>query len=437
MGHGTAGTVLLSSLAMGTLTYSDNRFRTVSSAAVFAGAASLVAGETPDERSTRFAWSYGNMPDRLASPTSAVISLAQTTDGRTWLGTEDRGLFYLQRGHVSVVSNALAEAKINCLLPVRNSELWIGTSKGLLHWNGVELTRAGVPSSLLHIEVLSMIRDRDGNIWVGTSRGLLRFNTNGVFPLVRSTSAADAAVTALFEDREGNIWIGGPRGLERLRDSAFATYSVPRLESQSTGPVYAAPDGQIWFGPISGGLRRLRGGNVATVEAAGLSQDIVYSIIGNSNDLWLGRQRGGLTHIRYSDGSYVTNTYTDADGLAQNSVTAVYEGRDGTVWSGTLSGGVSALRNGHFTNYTTANGLASNTVSSITQGGDGTTWFGTPNGVSSLSKSSWHNYGVRDGLSSQDVNCLLLDSSGVLWIGTTEGLAFLNAGHVQMPKKAP
>lgn len=433
MGRGTAGAVLLSSLAMGTLTYRDNRFQTLSSAALLADAASIAHGEAPDQRSTRFSWTYGNMPDRLAAPTSAVVSMAQTADGKIWLGTQDRGLFHLAGGRISIASNELANTQINCLLPLQNSELWIGTTKGLLRWNGSKVTRENVPASLQDAEVLSMIQDRDANLWVGTTHGLLRLNARGVSSLVRHTPA----VTALFEDREGNIWIGGARGLERLRDSAFVTYSVPGLKSQSMGPLHTAPDENIWFAPIEGGLRRLKEGGAGTVEVAGFAQDVVYSIAGSGNDLWFGRQRGGLTHLRSGGGSFTTNTYTQADGLAQNSVTAVYESRDGTVWSGTLSGGISELRNGHFTNYTTTNGLASNTVSSIAEGQDGTMWFGTPNGISELAKANWRSYSARDGLSSQDVNSLLVDSTGVLWIGTTEGLAFLSAHHIQVPQKVP
>jgi hypothetical protein len=44
-----------------------------------------------------------------------------------------------------------------------------------------------------------------------------------------------------------------------------------------------------------------------------------------------------------------------------------YQGRDGTVWAGTLSGGVSALRNDRFTTYTMANGMSSNTITSIAE----------------------------------------------------------------------
>ena len=433
----TTGKAVVSSVAMGVLIYDGKQFLATSRISPCATVAESGLAVPPcDERSARLSWSYGNMPDRLATATSAVTSIAQTTDGKIWLGTRDWGLFALHGGRVSLASNELGDAKINCLLPLQNSEMWMGTSQGLLRWTGTEVTGKDVPSSLQHVEVLSMLRDRDANTWVGTTRGLLRLNSNGVSSLV-SAAAADAAVTALFEDREGNIWIGGAGGLERLRDSAFATYTVPNLKSQSMGPIYAAPDGDIWFAPIEDGLHRLHNGNRQSVETTALSEDVVYSIAGSSRDLWLGRQRGGLTHLRYVGGAFIAKTYTQADGLAQDSVSAVYESSDGRVWSGTLSGGVSELWNGHFTNYTTADGLVSNNVSSIAEGVDGTMWFGTSNGVSALSKSTWRSYGVRNGLASPDVNCLLLDSIGVLWIGTAEGLAFSSAGQVHVPRNAP
>jgi signal transduction histidine kinase len=112
-------------------------------------------------------------------------------------------------------------------------------------------------------------------------------------------------------------------------------------------------------------------------------------------------------------------------------VYAVHQSADGAVWAGTLSGGVSELRNGRFITYTTADGLASNTVTSIAESADGTMWFATPNGLSSLSKSNWRTYKARDGLPSDDQNCLYEDSHGVLWAGTSAGLAFLRSGNVE------
>ena len=299
MARGTSGAVLLSSLAAGTVTYSDNRFRSLT-----------------DQRATPFSWF-----DRLAAPTSVVISTAQTDDGKIWLGTEHRGLFYLQQGRVSSVLDVRVDTNINCLLPLQNSELWVGTTKGVLRWNGTELTLAGVPSSLRNLDVLSMLRDRDSNIWVGTSRGLFRYNANGVSLLSETTEP----VAALFEDREGSIWIGSAHGLERLRDSAFVTYSLPDLKSQSMGPLHVDSGGRTWIAPIQGGLRWLKEGKSGVVTADGIANDVVYSIAGTGNDdVWVGRQQGGLTHLRYSGNSFTAKTYTQADGLAQNRVYAVY-----------------------------------------------------------------------------------------------------------------
>ena len=428
MARGTSGAILLSTPAAGALTYSGNRFQSLSSAASFAGGARVANHDTSDERATPFSWF-----DRLASPTSLVISMVQTDDGKIWLATESRGLFYLQEGRISSVSNGRADRKINCFLPFKNSELWIGTANGLLRWNGKELTLAGVPKSVPNLDILSILRDRDSNIWIGASRGLFRYNATGISLL--NTHEATGPVTAIFEDREGNVWFGTARGLERLRDSAFVTYSLPNLKSQSTGSLHIDSGGRTWIAPIQGGLRWLKGGKSGAVTADGIANDVVYSIAGtDEDDVWVGRQQGGLTHLWYSGNSVIAKTYTQADGLPQNSVYAVYKSSDGAIWAGTLSGGVSKLKDGHLTSYTTGNGLPSNTVSSIAEGVDGTIWFGTPNGLSALTRNSWRTYTISDGLVSQDVNCLLQGRNDVLWIGTAEGLAFFSNGRLRVPQ---
>jgi ligand-binding sensor domain-containing protein/signal transduction histidine kinase len=377
----------------------------------------------------------------IAELPKLVISLVETSDGRVWLGTKDAGFYYVQDGRVSEITAGLPDRKINSLLADDSRQLWVGTDNGIVRWNGTEFSAAATSHVLDHTQGLVMIKDRDSNVWIGAPNGLTRLGARVVSSLEQqdnsSTLPSIGPVTALFEDREGNLWIGTRRGIERLRDSVFTTYSVAGgLPAEINGPVYVDEQGRTWFAPSQGGLYWLKESQVGRVANAGLDKDVIYSISGDQRDLWIGR-RGGLTQLRYRDKSFATRTYTQADGLAQNAVFAVHESRDGTVWAGTLSGGLSSFKNGAFQTYTVANGLGSNSISSMLEASDGTMWFGTPNGLNALSNGHWRTYSSREGLPPGTVNCLSEDSNGTMWVGTANGIAFLHSGAIQAPREVP
>jgi ligand-binding sensor domain-containing protein/signal transduction histidine kinase len=362
--------------------------------------------------------------------------MAETAEGKIWIGTLGDGLFLLTGRQLTKVSAGLSDRKINCVLPI-GEELWVGTDTGLYHGNSNGFRRVKLPPFLGSVQVLSILRDRDSNIWVGTARGLLRINEKGISFSEESELRGDGGINVLFEDREGNLWIGGARGLGRIRDSAFVTYSSvndPRFEHG--GPTYVDQEGRIWFAPAQGGLYVLQNGRAQPVTSIP-ARDVVYSISGRADEVWVGRQRGGLTRLRFRNGSIAGQSYTEANGLAQNSAYAVYESRDGSVWAGMLNGGVSKFKDGHFTTYTVTNGLASNTVSSILETLDGAMWFATPSGLSSFSNGQWRTYTTVEGLPSLEVNCLFEDSSGTLWSGTSAGLAFFASNRFQIPHESP
>ena len=396
-------------------------------------------GEAIFARSNRLFMYSGGKLRALASSMSnpLVISMAQTGDGKVWMGTRDAGLFYLKAGQVSSIALGLPDRKINSLLPLDDRDLWIGTDNGIVRWNGAELSRAGTPRALDHVQILGMILDHDSNIWIASAHGLSRIGAAGV-SLTEERGRPGSTVSALFEDREGSLWVGNSRGLERFRDTLFLTYDPSGISrSENYGPVYPDAQGRTWFAPSDGGLFWIQGDKTERVTNAGLGADVIYSIAGGIGDVWVARQKGGLTHLRPRGNSFTDETYTARDGLAQNGVYAVHRSRDGTVWAGTLSGGVSRFQNGRFTTYTAVNGLASNTVTAIEESSDGTMWFATPNGLSALSGDRWTVYAGRDGLPPGGLNCLLEDSAGVLWLGTGDGLAFFRSGHIQVPRDVP
>ena len=77
----------------------------------------------------------GDGVQKLGPSSPPVISMAETSDGKVWLGTLGDGLFFLMGGRATNVNAGLPDRKINSLLPI-SDELWVGTDTGLYRGNG-------------------------------------------------------------------------------------------------------------------------------------------------------------------------------------------------------------------------------------------------------------------------------------------------------------
>ncbi len=146
-------------------------------------------------------------------PSSFVITMAETPDGDTWLGTRDSGLLRFHDGKLTPIVNLLPDQKINCLLPVGLHELWIGSDNGVALWNGREITTESLPASLKRTAALSMIQDADGNVWIATATGtLLRVHGEHVVTLIEPDLRGRGSVRAVRSRRSQT-----PRSASRLR----------------------------------------------------------------------------------------------------------------------------------------------------------------------------------------------------------------------------
>jgi ligand-binding sensor domain-containing protein len=401
MSSDNSGGVLLSGLGDRTLRYSGGKFETIVQTAKIPGTA---------------------------------ISMAQTRDHRIWIGTPDNGLFRVNDGAISSVTPQLANKKINTLLAANSGGLWIGTDEGLFFWDGAQLQEANLPPLMSQLQILALAKDPQGNIWVGTNRGLIRVTAAGTVSLDQLSSRPDADVTTIYLDRDGALWFGGSRGIERLRDGMFTTYSrADGLPSDSNGPIYVDAKGRIWSAPLTGGLYWFKGTEARPITLAGLDKDIVYSISGGSGEICVGRQRGGLTVLTEKANGFTARTYTQDDGLAQNSVYSVLRTRDGSVWAGTISGGISRLKDGVFTTYSVIQGLSSDSIHSIIEGNDGSISIATPAGLDVFRNGHW----ARSALDLSNVRSIFEDAEHVLWVVTADGLAFRYFGHVEILRELP
>ena len=373
------------------------------------------------------------------SPTA----VAQAADGSFWIGTRDEGVFHFKvtRGAPEIQHlTGLPDMKINCLLPIAASTLLIGTDAGLVSVHNGRLIRE-VPPELRNIEILALASGQESDIWIGANGRLFRarvkdIEAGGIHSLGQSDLQFPA--TALFEDRGGNLWIGGPETIERYRVDGFTSYlSSAGLPCMNCGSIYVDDQENLWFAPWDGGLFRLAQGSIEPVTAAGLREDSVYSIAGSGGEVWVARKNGGVTRLRLKGGASQSSTYTQRDGLAENTVGSIYREPDGTVWAGTANGGLSRFRDGSWHTFTTRDGLPSNTISVITGNSTKQIFVGTPDGVAELKNERWVSYLTHDGLPPGAVESLLLDEAGILWIGTARGISFLRSGTIHVPVSAP
>jgi len=366
-----------------------------------------------------------------------VISLAVTRDESIWLGTRDQGLFRARHSQISKASEGLAEPKINCLFPAVDGRLWVGTDEGLYVLE-VGATKVSSVPSLRHLRILAMTQDHDNNLWIGTNHGIVRISALGAVSLDLLDRKTDYEVRAIFEDADGDIWFGGPRGIEQLRNGMFRLYSAADgLTANGGGPLYVDPKERIWFAPDSGGIFLMDNGRARRITFAGLDREVIYSISGGGDDIWVGRKRGGLSLLTDNGASFSARTFTQSDGLVQNSIYSVHRCRNGTIWAGTVSSGLSRFNGGRFTTFSDADGLPSNAVNSIVESANGTIWVATPNGLASYARERWKNYTARDGLPSTVVKALYEDSTHQLWIGGPGGLSYLSSGAIRVPANMP
>jgi signal transduction histidine kinase/ligand-binding sensor domain-containing protein len=378
---------------------------------------------------------------RMMPPSPTAIT--QGPDGSFWIGTRDTGVFHLTfitgAPEIQPVT-AMANIKVNCLLPIGDS-LLVGTDKGLLNLRSGNLVEA--EPEVGNVEILALTSGRDGDAWIGGDRRVFRvhvkdFDRRDKIRVLDSFTVRQS-VSALFEDRDGDLWIGEPDAIERYRASGFTTYlSSAGLPCTNCGAVYIDQQDRTWFAPWNGGLYLLSQGSIRTIDTAGIKTDTVYSIAGGEADeLWIARKYGGLTRLTVQGDTLQPVTYTEHEGLATDSIYAVYQAHDGTVWAGTLGGGLSRFRDGQWHTFNTADGLPSNIISAITGNAAGDLFVGTRNGLGVFKKDHWTSYTSQDGLPPAPIAGLFLDDSNILWIGTTKGISFLQSGTIRVPLGAP
>ena len=113
---------------------------------------------------------------------------------------------------------------------------------------------------------------------------------------------------------------------------------------------------------------------------------------------------------------YSRTTWTQEQGLPQDTIRAIAQTGDGYLWLGTEEG-LARFDGYEFVTFDKARAdLPSNSITALAAERGGALWIGTASGLTRFDGRRFRTYTTADGLPDNAVSSLLLDRSGALWI---------------------
>jgi ligand-binding sensor domain-containing protein/signal transduction histidine kinase len=342
----------------------------------------------------------------------AVILLATVSHSQTKDDRYSRRVWQTQDG--------LPQDTINALVQTNDGYLWIGTSGGLARFDGYRFTifdSENAPA-LREESVYSLHCARDGTLWIGTEGGgLVRYRSGSFRRFSSGEGLTNGFVRVIYEDRRANLWIGTDRGLYR-----FDADKLTRVDDQAGIPAMSVHairedrNGRLWVG--GAGLLVLSEGVPAVYRSSRSLADNSIRALAESNDgtIWVATI-GGLHRVPNGNPADVFSSRT----ILHRNTTYLYQTQDGGLWAGTYGHGLFRYGDGDPVVYRAPGLLPDNHILALLEDSEGNFWIGTQNGLLRLSRSVVSTVAAGLNGAPESIKTVYEDYDRSIWVTTLSG----------------
>ena len=331
--------------------------------------------------------------------------------------------------------------------------MWVGSEdEGLFRVQRQSIRSLSSTQGLASDGVYPVMESSAGDMWVGSwPAGLTRVHDGRITAFTRA-DGVPGLVTALAEDRAGNIWVGSHSGVRIFTHGRLKVPpGMPEADVPVVQVIHQMQDGALMFGTPKG-IYLLHGSDSRWMTTHdGLATDDVRVILEDrAGDTWVGGY-GGLTRIHQG----VTTRWTEAEGLPSNNIRAIVQDMAGDIWVGTYDGGIGWFHNARWVVFNESSGLYDNGAFQILEDGQGRFWISSNRGIYRVSRKQLINvaeghetridsvaYGRSDGMLSMECNggvwpAGAKDAHGLLWFPTEKGVAIVDPTSVSIDNLPP
>lgn len=290
--------------------------------------------------------------------------------------------------------------------------LWICTRNGFCSYNLATKTYHDYLNwqqsvGAKWVDVSALVQAADGTLWLGTrNQGLYTLRRAGgrdvLTPLAALSAQPDQAmpsVESMVQDRFGTLWVATTNlGLSRLGPAGqlLQTYrrSIELPTDQFTSLLFDTKKDVLWASTRNAGLLKLRITPDSLVllkqftydqhDSNSLSVNYVWPLVQDQQGtLWIGTLGGGL-HRLVTDAQGQEHIERWAKWLPETDVESILADEDGNLWIGGTGLYRFSPSTRRYLHYDVADGLQSNAfkIGSAARARNGTLYFGGINGIS-------------------------------------------------------